>query len=267
MLPATVASLLILFTDPVAGDSNSANSASAYGSLTGQFVYDGPLLEQQFSTRTRDTAICGTRVPREDLIVDPKTRGIRYVAVFLRKRPRELHPDLKDPPATKVNVRLDKCRLSPRLIIAETRQPIEVRWKDQVVHSLLISSIRNVVSCKVVAVNGSNGRESMDEFSFRRTEPVPIPISCSIHPIEKGHWLIVDHPYHAVTDAEGRFRIDNLPAGEHEFRTWHERPGWIQKSLKVVIRGGQVTDIGKSLVAARRFEPARIPTKSGTTSR
>lgn len=29
----------------------------------------------------------------------------------------------------------------------------------------------------------------------------------------------------AVTDKEGRFTIENLPLGKHEFRLWHELPG------------------------------------------
>ena len=34
---------------------------------------------------------------------------------------------------------------------------------------------------------------------------------------------IFEHPYHAVTKADGSFRIDNVPTGvELTFKAWHE---------------------------------------------
>ena len=41
--------------------------------------------------------------------------------------------------------------------------------------------------------------------------------------------MVCDHPYFAVTDANGRFEIPNVPAGvELEFRVWHERAGYLK---------------------------------------
>lgn len=43
-------------------------------------------------------------------------------------------------------------------------------------------------------------------------------------------WLVLrDNPYMAVTDADGRFAIKNLPVGEHEFVLWHERIGYLRE--------------------------------------
>jgi hypothetical protein len=39
-------------------------------------------------------------------------------------------------------------------------------------------------------------------------------------------WLIVtDAPFYAVTDAEGEFSIDGMPAGTHKVEFWHEKLG------------------------------------------
>lgn len=33
------------------------------------------------------------------------------------------------------------------------------------------------------------------------------------------------HPFYALTDAQGRFKLDNVPPGRYTLRSWHERLG------------------------------------------
>jgi hypothetical protein len=69
----------------------------------------------------------------------------------------------------------------------------------------------------------------------------------------RSHWLILDHPYAAITDAQGKFTIADLPAGDYEFRIWHETAGDIEKELKVSVKADQTTDLGEIKVHADRF--------------
>jgi hypothetical protein len=69
-------------------------------------------------------------------------------------------------------------------------------------------------------------------------EHPPLRVSSDLQPWMRAYWIVSNHPYVAVTDADGRFRIENLPAGEHTFRVWHERTGFLnpipyQRDLKV----------------------------------
>jgi hypothetical protein len=36
--------------------------------------------------------------------------------------------------------------------------------------------------------------------------------------------MVVSHPYYAVTDEDGNFRLTNVPPGEYQIEAWHE--GW-----------------------------------------
>lgn len=67
-----------------------------------------------------------------------------------------------------------------------------------------------------------------------------------------------DHPYVAVTDADGKFRIDNLPAGDHTFRVWHERCGYVttgefERELTVTVQPDETLDVPTFRVSAETF--------------
>ena len=44
----------------------------------------------------------------------------------------------------------------------------------------------------------------------------------------KSYVLPLKHPCYAVSDKNGRFKINYLPPGESEFAIWHEKVGWLK---------------------------------------
>jgi hypothetical protein len=55
------------------------------------------------------------------------------------------------------------------------------------------------------------------------------PVTCGVRPYMKSWLCIVDTPYFAKTDAEGRFAIRDVPAGEYQVKVWHEAAGKLKK--------------------------------------
>jgi hypothetical protein len=54
----------------------------------------------------------------------------------------------------------------------------------------------------------------------------PLLVGCSIHNWMSGKIWTFDNPYHAVTDMNGNFKIENVPSGvELIVVAWHEVPG------------------------------------------
>ena len=59
-----------------------------------------------------------------------------------------------------------------------------------------------------------------------KADRYPVKIACNIHPW-MGAWVrVFSHPYYAVSDADGRFTIQQAPAGKYRLVSWHEAVGW-----------------------------------------
>ena len=60
--------------------------------------------------------------------------------------------------------------------------------------------------------------------------------------------MVLDHPYCAVTKADGTFEIDLVPAGKVDFRVWHENNGYVRAGkktgFKAKVKDGKVFDLG-----------------------
>jgi len=111
-----------------------------------------------------------------------------------------------------------------------------------VLSDIFVREIRFPSSSIVTSLIAANSVEPQI-FKYSRAESVPIRVNCDFHPWMNAHWLIVDHSYAALTDKDGKFQIDNLPVGEHNFRIWHERIGDTSKKYKVSITAGDRVEL------------------------
>ena len=82
------------------------------------------------------------------------------------------------------------------------------------------------------------------QLSFQKAEELPCSIYRSITNGETGRILVQDHPYMAVTDANGRFEMERVPNGEWTFQFWHPKIGFLQQ----VERDGKVQNWHKGRV-------------------
>ena len=78
--------------------------------------------------------------------------------------------------------------------------------------------------------------------TFSKSEPDPFYIKCDVHPWMKSWVLVSDHPYYAVTDENGNFSIENIPAGTYDVVCWQEKFGSKRAlSSTVTIGSGDTT--------------------------
>jgi hypothetical protein len=80
---------------------------------------------------------------------------------------------------------------------------------------------------------------------------LPITVKCDIHNWMESRWIVTDHPYVAITDKEGKFKIENLPVGKHEFTVWQEKSGYIERKFPVDVKAGAQTLPAQKVPAAK----------------
>lgn len=228
--------------------------AAEWGSVTGKVVIEGeipdlPLLVTKGDASVKD-AVCRRHDVHDDsLLVDEETKGIANVFVFLPRAPADVHPDLQQSEEPELVFDQKGCQFKPHAMVVRTDQTVLVKSDDPTNHNTHTITFFNM---PVNFLIPANEREGVP-VTFRQREPAPVKVICDIHPWMSAYWLVVDHPYAAKTDENGDFTIQNLPAGEHKFRVWHERTGWINRSLTIEVKPDETVELPPIAVPAEEF--------------
>ena len=124
----------------------------------------------------------------------------------------------KVPPASAATLTLSQkgCMYVPRVLALRVGQTLRVTNDDPTNHNVHARGQRNGELNK----NMGKGQEAL-EFRFDKPEK-PVPFACDIHPWMGAAVYVEEHPWFAVTDEQGAFRIRDLPPGEYVVEVTHE---------------------------------------------
>lgn len=228
--------------------------ANGWGSIEGQFIVDGsinvaPLLKKGDPT-AKDAEVCAAEdIPNDGLAIDPETKGLGSVVIFMRKAPK-IHPDLVKSEEATVEFDQKNCRFFPHAMVVRTDQKVVCKSSDSVAHNVHTNPFANSPANFIVQPNDATGTP----VAMPINESLPVKVVCDIHPWMIAWWVVTDHPYVAITDAQGKFTIQNLPEGEMEFRVWHEKAGYIERKWVVNVKDGETTTVAPVKVAADKLK-------------
>ena len=226
-------------------ESTSAAPAG-YGNLFGQIKFEGSAPELKFLHRkgdgaVKDAAVCAAEdTPDESIVVNPTNNGLANVVVYLDKAPAGIKPELVAPPSEPVVFDQKGCRFLPHVVAVRVGQPILVLSNDDVPHNTHTFPTRNSADNFGVSPKDRKGVA----LKYAKAEAQPLQVKCDYHTWMTAYHFPVDHPYFAVTDADGKFKIAGLPAGKHVLKIWHEKAGggFLDRKITVEIKADGDTE-------------------------
>jgi hypothetical protein len=222
--------------------------------IKGQIVWQGPVPIQKKIVPNVNANICAKDpVPlEEDYVINPKNQGVKNVFIWIRPTgaakddafPKELiHPKLKKPEKDTVEIDQPCCRFIPHVLAAREGQKMVIKNGAPIAHNANWNSDSNGVFNQLIAAGGKHVLPNA-----LVAEPGEIRVSCNLHGWMKAHIRVFDHPYYAVTDADGKFEIKLVPSGKFNVFVHHPDNGWLNgvagRNGKTMVIKGDDLDLG-----------------------
>ena len=154
------------------------------------------------------------------------TEDIQNVVVFLEpvavpsKAPR-LNP-------TNTTIALQSRQFSPRVRVITEGSKVEFPNQDPFSHNVF-SKLNGGFD------TGVYGRGKSKDQTFK--EPGVYPIYCNVHPRMTAFVIALNTPYFTQAGNDGRFVLENVPAGQYKLNVWHDRTSIVTQDVNVGAAG------------------------------
>jgi plastocyanin len=212
------------FLSPAAPEPPSRVASN--GIVQGSITYDGVLPKAKIIDMSREPN-CAKQYktpPVVENVVGGDNKGLANVVVYISAG----MPD--EAPTGHVSLSQWGCRYFPHVLALQAKQEIWVKNEDDVNHTVHLMTVVNPELNKLQAVHGP-------EFTITNEKPEFIRVKCELHPWMRGVIAVLKNSHFAVTEADGSFKLPDLPAGKYTVTVWHESFG--TQSQQVVIGSGE----------------------------
>lgn len=205
------------------------------GTLTGSIHYTGkkPVLAKIDMDEDPECAKRGGKARTDESVVTGAKGSLANVFVYVKGG---LEGKRFAVPATPVTIDQNGCWFQPRVIGIQVGQTLQVTNSDPVTHN-----IHPVAQVNREWNQSQAGGDPPLARKFSRPE-IMIPVKCNIHRWMRAFIGVVDHPYFAVSGADGSFTIANLPPGTYTIGVWQEKLGTQEQQVTIAPSGKAVAD-------------------------
>jgi plastocyanin len=208
---------------PLQGFSYEAMTVSDGGTIVGEVKYAGDPPAPEKVDVTKDANICGADPKVSPALVVGANKGIKDVVASLPsiQKGKALGKPEKPPVLDQKS-----CEYHPYAQIIPVNTTLEITNSDDVLHNIKTSG-------------GSKTSFNMAQPKFKRKltydfkNPEIVQVECNVHGWMHAIIVVEDNPYDALTDANGSFKITDVPPGKYTVKVWHSKLGEQTKEVTV----------------------------------
>ncbi len=147
---------------------------------------------------------------------------VRRGVVYLDTAPRSAFDD-REPGRAVMDQRNET--FVPRLLAVPTGTVVDFPNSDLTYHNVFSLSRARRFDLGRYAAGKSK--------AVRFDRPGIVRVFCDIHSHMSAFVVVFNHPYFRVTDADGRYRIDQVPPGTYTIVGWYEGEARVQRTITV----------------------------------
>jgi plastocyanin len=208
---------------PLQGLSYEAMTVSDGGTIVGEVTYAGDPPAPEKIDVTKDANICGADPKVSPTLVIGANKGIKDVVASLPsiQKGKALGKPEKPPVLDQKS-----CEYHPYAQIIPVNTTVEITNSDDVLHNIKTSG-------------GSKTSFNIAQPKFKRKltvefkNPEIVQVECNVHGWMHAIIVVEDNPYDALTDANGSFKIADVPPGKYTLKIWHSKLGEQTKEVTV----------------------------------
>jgi len=208
---------------PLQGLTYEAITVNDGGTIVGEVKYAGDAPPPEKIEVTKDANICGSEPKVSAVLVVGADKGIKDAVAFLPsiQKGKALGKPEKPPVLDQKN-----CEYHPYAQIFPVNTTLEILNSDDVLHN-------------VKTEPGSKTSFNVAQPKFKRKITVDfknaeiVQVECNVHGWMNAILVVAANPYYALTDANGSFKITDVPPGKYTLKVWHSKLGEQTKDVTV----------------------------------
>jgi len=186
------------------------------GTITGSVKWTGPVPKVPSIVINKDPEVCDPNSEKKrdlERLVIASNGGVANTVVFLKDITKGKAMDL---PEIRQFLNQKTCRYEPHVLLVPDNGTLHLKSSDPILHTVHMTGASDY-NLPFPFANQTMSR------TMNREGVVDLRCNAG-HVWMNAEMLVVNHPYYAVTDEDGNFKLTNVPAGEYEIEAWHE--GW-----------------------------------------
>jgi len=194
------------------------------GSISGQVKVQGTVPPPKTLEVTKDKEVCGQHELKDEELLVSSGGGLQNAVVSIVNitKGKAFAPG---------EATLDQqgCKYVPHVLLFPAGSTVKINNDDGILHNIHTYSTKNP------PINRAQPKfKKTIEEKF--AEPEVIKVTCDAHGWMQGWFVSQDNPYFVITDADGNFKLTDVPAGDYEVKVWHGKLG--EKTQKVTVPAG-----------------------------